>query len=64
MLSNTVTLTVTANATIFVCRQDVTGIYQPVPLNVIPDSEPYYQTIELCQAACDVWNGIVKRENQ
>ena len=61
MTSNTVTLTVTANATIYVCRPDATGIYQPVPLNVIPDSEPYYQTIELCQAACDVWNNIQKR---
>jgi hypothetical protein len=50
--------------TICVCRPDPTGNYIPVTLNAIPDSEPYYFTNALCQAACDVWNGIVKRENQ
>jgi len=47
--------------TIYVCRPDPTGNYIPVTLNAIPDSEPYYQTIELCQAACDVWNKINQR---
>jgi hypothetical protein len=46
---------------IYVCRPDSTGNYIPVTLNSIPDSEPYYINLVDCQAACDVWNNIQKR---
>ena len=39
----------------WVCRANSSGIY--IPLLAIPqDGEPWYYTVQECQAACDVWN--------